>query len=153
MQLFIVRHGDAERGSDGHLTEKGTQQIERLAKYLAAIEVKPIRIITSPLPRAVETAQKLAKELAPEAVDQDQTLACGMQPEDACGLLRENSEEPCIILVGHQPDLGRLCAYLLGLEDVENFLMKKGACAAFILESPARGGGVLRGLVSPSMLP
>lgn len=70
MKLYFVRHGESEanlireisnRGWKHPLTEKGRQQAQTLA---AALEgVGAVKIYTSPLMRAVQTAQVLAERL------------------------------------------------------------------------------------------
>jgi alpha-ribazole phosphatase len=60
--IVFLRHGETERNregrlqgrSDAPLTERGREQIERVARVLA--REQPARIVASPLPRTVETA-------------------------------------------------------------------------------------------------
>ncbi len=93
MQIFFVRHGESvanlqyvfsNRGYKHGLTAKGRQQANTLAKNLDAI---PFRLIySSPLLRAIETAQILADH-----------LSCPVQNTDAlreydCGILEGRSD-------------------------------------------------------------
>lgn len=61
--IYFVRHGEAEAGFGAHrdpgLSELGRNQAIATAKHLSSLE--PIPIISSPLLRAQETAQELAK--------------------------------------------------------------------------------------------
>ena len=69
--LYLMRHGqtlyNTKRYVQGHcdspLTETGKGQADAAAAWLVAHDVKPGRIITSPLGRAVETAQRVASVL------------------------------------------------------------------------------------------
>ncbi len=70
MRILFVRHGESQanvdqvfsnRGWQHPLTDKGRQQAHRLAETLAARTITAI--FTSPLQRAVETAQILSERL------------------------------------------------------------------------------------------
>jgi phosphohistidine phosphatase len=158
MDLLVIRHADAEDRSAGMadedraLTEKGHEQARRLGRFLARSGPLPTRIVTSPLRRALQTAAGVDEVLITGAVVEDAALSCGMAPEEACDLLaHECQAESCVALVGHEPDLSRLCAYLLGLPDADLIKMKKATVAHFLLDAPASKGGQLRALV-PSAL-
>lgn len=157
MQIILVRHADAENTITSDfarkLTDKGHKQSKKLARYLSEICIKADVILTSPLVRAKETAEYLNKKLSPEIFTEDETLACGMHPEDACSLIRSQPEDAgSIIMVGHEPDLSSLAAYLCGMRDSLNFKMKKCACAIFETDTAGKGKCVLNMLVSPNYL-
>ncbi len=66
--LFLIRHGENDFSKKGrfagrlpgvHLNERGRQQAEELAKALAGIPLKAV--YSSPLERAVETAEPIAR--------------------------------------------------------------------------------------------
>ncbi|MFW5858080.1 MAG: phosphohistidine phosphatase SixA [Planctomycetota bacterium] len=157
MLLVVLRHADAEptASSDAarRLTDKGRRQADRLAAYLQRIGLAADRVVTSPYARAVETARPIADALGAPLVEDD-TLACGMAPEDAAALLaHECDPDDCVILVGHQPDCGWLLAWLCGVADSGNLAVKKGACAIVELDRPAAGEGVLRAFLPPKLLP
>ncbi|MBE0696285.1 MAG: histidine phosphatase family protein, partial [Anaerolineaceae bacterium] len=67
--LLLIRHGEnsmvgkrlAGRLPDVHLNEKGKQEAEQLAKVLGKAPIKAV--YSSPLERAVETAEPLAQVL------------------------------------------------------------------------------------------
>jgi broad specificity phosphatase PhoE len=83
MELLWVRHGEPERiapgtgvRADPALTERGTDQAQRLAAWLA---FEPIdAIVCSPLLRAVETAAPIAK-------------SCGVDVEVVDGIIEYDS--------------------------------------------------------------
>ena len=94
MKLYFVRHGESEanilheisnRGWKHGLTEKGREQSRQLAQNLSASGIS--KIFTSPLRRAVETAQILALELG-APLEVTQALA-----EYDCGILEGKSDE------------------------------------------------------------
>jgi phosphohistidine phosphatase len=119
MRFYVMRHGPAgEHGSYANdferpLTDKGREQTAAAARGLARMGVAPARIVSSPLTRALQTAQLAAAELRggkpPEVVD---ALAAGATPGEILKALRQWPDET--LLVGHEPDLGRLVSYVLG---------------------------------------
>ena len=66
-ELFVVRHGESEGNARGimsgrgpcRLTEKGRQDAVAVAALMGALGWKPDRVVTSPLPRCVETAERI----------------------------------------------------------------------------------------------
>ncbi|MHC4871720.1 MAG: phosphohistidine phosphatase SixA [Planctomycetota bacterium] len=156
MQLLLVRHADAENTITSDfarkLTGKGHKQAKQLAEYLAEKGITADRIIVSPLVRAKETADYLNDSLQPEIYVEDQTLACGMTPREACSLLRSFGEEESIILVGHEPDMSESAAYLCGMDDSYNISFKKAACAVFEIDNPGKGNGSLKAFINPKYI-
>jgi len=119
MKLYLLRHGAAEnqsatgRDADRALTADGRQRTRLVAIELAKRGESPKRIISSPLHRAVETAEVIAGALgsgiAPEQRDE---LAPGGR---AYALVRQLVAEGAkkVMLVGHEPDLSSLALLLL----------------------------------------
>jgi phosphohistidine phosphatase len=116
-QLYIVRHADAEpmKTTDAErcLTPKGERQAAKIGRLCAeqGFDVGPI--FSSPLIRAVQTAEILAKPLRAE-VKTSRELASGMTPGRLRAFLRENHSFGSLMIVGHEPDLSRAVADLLG---------------------------------------
>jgi phosphohistidine phosphatase len=157
MQLYIIRHADAARAAisdfERKLTETGHKQSKKLAEFMSDLEIKPDIIFTSPLARAVETAEYLDKKLSPpNGMHADDRLACGMVPEEACEILWAQNPDATIILVGHEPDLSRLGAYFTGMTEAYSLEMKKAACLAIDLDHAAPSGGILRWLITPRII-
>ena len=112
MRLYLVRHAQAEPGHPDELrrlTPEGREQARLLAERLAG--ERPEAVVTSPLLRARETADVLARACGLEA-EPDERLAPGATSADARRAASERGER--IVLVGHQPDLGRIAAALTG---------------------------------------
>jgi phosphohistidine phosphatase len=66
MDLFILRHGEADKSSDGDdfvrpLTVEGTTDVTRVAEWLNDLGVEFDAIITSPLKRAQQSASIVSK--------------------------------------------------------------------------------------------
>ena len=95
MRLVLVRHGDAHAGFHGviggprgctGLTPLGRRQADALSRYLAASgRVRADVLLSSVLPRAVETAELMAPGLGIDAVRQDCDL-CEVHTGEADGL-------------------------------------------------------------------
>ncbi len=152
MRLILVRHAeasyDAPSDFERHLTDKGIKQSKKVARFLAGLSLKPERIVTSPVVRAKETADYLAKRLPSAAgLIEDERLSCGMMPEDGCAVLQECQPGELVIFVGHEPDFSRLVAFLIGLGSTENIDFKKAAAVVIDIERPTKGDGVLRAFV------
>ncbi len=111
MDLILWRHAEAEPGEPDlgrRLTAKGIQQAERMAKWLDRHLPATTRVLTSPADRAEQTALALKRkyrvvpEIAPGA-SASAVLAAAGWPD---------AREP-VLVVGHQPTLGEVAAYLL----------------------------------------
>lgn len=156
MNLLILRHADAEGQAtsdfERKLTDKGRRQSKQVGRFLAQLEITPERIVTSPLVRAVETAELVGKEVLCNDVTEDERLACGMQPATGCELLFEYEEDATIMLVGHEPDLSTFVAYLSGMENAWGIEMKKASSAYLEVEKPGFAGSTLRWLIPPKAI-
>lgn len=115
MHIYLARHGEAtQRGDDAVrvLTEEGRRTVHRVGLAFAQKNDLPTRIISSPLPRAVQTAELLAVALSYSAVVLTDTRLLGdTSLKVAVRLLRELGEDT--LIVSHEPLLSSLAAYLL----------------------------------------
>jgi phosphohistidine phosphatase len=113
-----------------------------------------MRIATSPLVRARQTAEILAGAFEDGLpVEQLAALAPGGDPDDVVAWLHPRATGDCYALVGHEPDLCELTAYLLLDEIATFFSFKKGGAALIEFDGPAGAGqGILRWLLQPKHL-
>jgi phosphohistidine phosphatase SixA len=114
VQLYLVRHAEAASGDPDELrplTQEGRAAARELAQRLAAEGVRPDAVLTSPLLRARETAAELARPAGLEA-EPDDRLAPGASPEDVRAAAGERGQ--IVVVVGHQPDCGKIAAALIG---------------------------------------
>ena len=117
VQLVIVRHAEAASGEPDELrplTAAGREVARALGQRLATDGIRPDAILTSPLLRARETAQELARA-AGLAAEPDERLAPGATAEDVRAAAQDRGET--VIVVGHQPDCSRIAAALTGGEE------------------------------------
>ena len=155
MKIIIARHGSAEdksassRDEDRVLVKEGKEQAQLLGEVLAATLEKVDAIWTSPLARAKETADIAAKPLKlTPALEED--LAIGGDLEQLCWKMQREAI-PTIMLVGHQPDLGRLAARLLGF--VSEVSLKKGGLCVVETRDPAKPVGRAVATLEPRQYP
>lgn len=159
MDLYLIRHGLAAERGDAYpddakrpLTHEGVAKLRKEGAGLSALGVGFDLMLTSPLVRARQTAEALAKALPePPAIEAVDSLAPGATFAAVREELARHSTVARLALVGHDPDLGRLAARLLGARAPMPF--RKGAICRIDLEAvPPAGPGVLRWFVTPKML-
>ncbi len=122
MRIYIVRHGEAELAALGSsdagrkLTAKGQRQAERLGAALRVLGEVPAVVLTSPLPRARQTAERAVKAMADKRSRPPIRVLDRLAPGAYAGdvLAAIPSEPQSVMLVGHQPTLGALVGALIG---------------------------------------
>jgi phosphohistidine phosphatase len=115
--IYLIRHADAvsdEEDAKRPLSQKGRDQMARLCRILKGDSgFMPVELWHSPLCRARETAELLAKGLGLSA---PVVLVPGLEPDDDPARIAEilGAESRDIAVVGHEPHLGILAALLAG---------------------------------------
>ena len=118
MQLYFLRHGEADwpgwtkPDDERPLTDFGRKEVRQVAKFLNRLKVKPDLIVTSPLPRALQTAEVAAEQLKTK-LRQDEAL----EPEFGISELRtvlKRHRSKVLVLVGHEPDFSSVISALTG---------------------------------------
>lgn len=148
MELYLIRHAHAlpgEPDEERPLSEKGRRAFARVVRGLGALGVRLDRVYTSPWRRAKETAD-LLRPLA-GAVEETPLLAAF--PSSA---LLEALKGKRVALVGHEPWLSALAAWLVLGAPLEGRLRMKKGGVALLRGRPRPGGMVLLGLYPPSLL-
>lgn len=162
MKLVIIRHGPAgdreEWEAQGHddrlrpLTPEGRKEMQRVAPGLARLVPTIDVLATSPLARAAETADIVAREYDSETVTLE-ALASDQDPEEVVRWLRKQPPNQTIGVVGHEPQLSMLAGYLLtGIPASFIDLKKGGACRLDLPGAPKPGDGSLEWLLTPREL-
>jgi phosphohistidine phosphatase len=132
MDLLLLRHAEAldyaASDLERPLSAKGHQQASLVAELLATYRVRPTLLLSSPAQRTMETAEALAETLALTVTPCDWALP-GMTPEEAVDGLGSHLSAACLVLVGHQPDLGDLAASLLGRPSTQHLNFEKASLA------------------------
>ena len=150
MDLILWRHAEAEPGEPDlgrRLTAKGVQQAERMAKWLDRHLPATTRILASPADRAQQTALALKRKfrIVPE-------LAPGASAAAVLGAAGWPDAREPVLIVGHQPTLGEVAAFLL-TEDEAYWSVRKGA--VWWLSNRVRGGAsstVIKVVIGPDFV-
>jgi phosphohistidine phosphatase len=130
--VYFLRHGLAGvreewQGDDARrpLTKKGIKNLVTQAKTLARLDLQLDVIITSPLTRAFQTADIVARALKMVAqLQQDERLRPGFSRDDLEQVLADHPQAKNIMLVGHEPDFSLTISALIGGGKV---ILKKGS--------------------------
>jgi phosphohistidine phosphatase len=161
MNLYFLRHGKAEpRGSiwasDGKrlLTPEGEKKMIEAVRGLQALELSFDVILSSPLARALRTAEILAEAYGPKKLFQTKNL---MPEAEAKNIIDEINGSFAtfdqVVLVGHEPLLSGLISTLLTGGDSLSIDLKKGALCKLWVEKLAFGKcAVLEWLLTASQM-
>src|ERR1051326_8244923 len=105
MQIYLLRHGIAEDAAPGQsdadraLTAEGREKLRRVLKRAAAAGVAPGAILSSPLRRAIETAEIAAELLGFSGkIGKTRVLAPETAPSDVWEELRSHKDQRAILL-------------------------------------------------------
>ena len=118
MELYFLRHGEADwpewKKSDDErpLTKRGKREMRDVAKFLDRLRVRPNLIVTSPLPRAAQTAE-IAADYLKAKLRKDELLAPGFGPSKLRTVLKRHRAK-VLMLVGHEPDFTQVISELTG---------------------------------------
>src|SRR5881396_4104452 len=116
MELYFLRHGEADwpdwKKSDDErpLTDFGKKEVRDVAKFLGRLKVRPDLIVTSPLPRAAQTAEIAADHLKAK-LRQDESLSPGFGMRELRTVLHRHRAKN-LMLVGHEPDFTNVISEL-----------------------------------------
>ena len=160
--LYLLRHGIAvARGAPGFsedsrrpLTPEGKVRMREIAAGLRRLGVSLDWIVTSPLVRAVETAEIVAESFEHHIpLDFCDALRPGSTPEALLTFLGKHRERREVMVVGHEPDLSMLACRLIGAGRHTGLALKKGGGGLIAFSSfPPRTAGELRLLLTPKVL-
>jgi phosphohistidine phosphatase len=146
IELYVVRHGIAVgrespvEDAFRPLTSKGRRRFRKTAKAFGRIARKLDVIFTSPLVRAVQTAEILAAEAkyGEVAVLEELDPKVPVETLVEAIAMRTNGSK-AVALVGHEPQLSELVAALAGV-GAEELDVKKGAIVRLDMDDPSETG-------------
>ena len=158
MEVLLLRHGVAEDGKPGTddagraLTRDGRAKLRLLLEQVAAAKVVPALILSSPLLRAVQTAEVAARVLGYRGeILQTRALEPGSSPEAIWDEIRAHRDSPSLLLVGHNPLFSHAAAFLLDSPHLQ-IDFKKGAPLKVEFQGfPSRPSGILRWYLTPKL--
>jgi phosphohistidine phosphatase len=161
MKLYLIRHGEASQRIGGAvmtdaqrpLTDEGRAETRQVASGLKKLSVRPDIILSSPLVRAYQTAEIFADVFGmPTSVHITDALAPGGNASDVYKSIRDFKQFNEALLVGHEPDMGRLAATLLWAgPELDMPFKKAGICRIDITSIPPTSPGTLKWFITPKL--
>ena len=153
MLLYFLRHGQAEEGgtdAERQLTAKGKDVLRAAIPLWRSLKVRPEAVISSPLPRAAQTAaicvEGLGLGLQPVL---DERLEPGADWDDLAEAMAAHADARRVMFVGHEPDLSSAAVLLTGASSLR--LRKGGMAAVEFPGPPVPGTGELVWLLDPDL--
>jgi len=156
MNLYLMRHAnagisrdnpilDAKRG----LIKEGKEQCMLMARVMSALKVQVDVIASSPLKRALQTAQFVGTEMGYDAKVE---ISPALRPEaDYLAfqqLLEKYADREGVLLVGHNPNLFKFLGRIITGNGGAGIRMRKGSVARIDME---RHPPLLQWLIDPRM--
>lgn len=127
MDLILWRHAEAREGdgpiadADRDLTKRGLDHAQQMAEWLRTQRLRDAMVLVSPARRALQTAQALGLPVKVKT-----QLGVGATTADLLGAADWPDRPGTIILVSHQPALGRLASLLLAGTEADWTIKKAG---------------------------
>lgn len=157
MNLYLIRHADAvpaENGTadeDRPLSELGLAQCRALATALTAHGTQFDVLASSPLTRAVQTAEELSRLMGGPPPEVVEALTPGGRRKRVYRYLL-GLDAASVALVGHAPDLGSLASRLCGSRKARINLAKAGVAELRLDAPPGKACAELVRLLTPDWL-
>ncbi len=153
MNIYLIRHGDAEKAMigkkdfDREITPSGRTKFKNAAEHWRNIIPSLDYIVTSPFIRAFQTAQILGEVFGfSKEIISDKKLSPGGNTESIIEIANSLEGEE-IAFVGHQPDFAEHVSKLLSSEEIM-VEFKKGAIAKISFNNKVRlSKGILEFLI------
>jgi phosphohistidine phosphatase len=163
MELYVIRHAIAQQlglkndftDEKRALTSEGRERMREAAKGLRKLSVEFDLILTSPLARAVETAEIIAATLglSKKEVEQTGNLTPDASTDELFAEIKRHSDAESIALVGHQPYLGEIISKIVQGNRTLAIELKKGSvCCINVSETVTTLRGNLMWLCAPKHL-
>lgn len=163
MKLLVIRHGIAEdkdefaktgKSDDARpLTDDGRKKMRGVAKGLCALIPHLDLLVSSPLVRARQTAEIVAKAYGRDVDEFVDALRPAARLADGLEWLGKHASRDCVAIVGHEPHLSEFATWLVfGSEQSRLELKKGGACLLTFDAKPSRAGARLDWLATPALL-
>jgi phosphohistidine phosphatase len=161
VRLLVIRHAIAEDreafaprdDASRPLTAEGRDKMRRGALGLKQIVPDIDLLAASPLKRAFDTAEILARVYGGLTVERVPELAPGTPIERAVAWIAALPARGTVAVVGHEPDLSCLVCALLGSANGPFLEFRKGAACLLEFTGPvARGAATLDWFLGPKHL-
>lgn len=145
MIVCIMRHGESDSEGERHLSRQGAGQVRSVLKLAEQIGLEVSKILSSPLARAVETAE-IAKEIFGLKFAISNALETEGSPEEIYEELSKFKSQDVVLLVSHQPLVSKFLSDIVGAETGAEF--SRGTLA-IVRGDPKPRGCTLVSLIPP----
>jgi len=141
-ELILLRHAEAEPGHEGKddrkrkLTEHGKREARAAGEWLASHKIKYDRILCSPAERTKQTAALALGHVKPRYEEGIYEAT----PGDLYELLDSQSDAERVVLVGHNPGIEQLVAFLTEGRSEDYRGMPPGGMARLVIDGPLEPG-------------
>ena len=163
MELLVIRHGAAmdkeEFAKAGKsddlrpLTSAGMEEMKEIARGLRELVKKIDLLATSPLVRAVQTAEIIGAAYDVPVSETTTALSPDSSTEEFEKWCADFEDVKRVAIVGHEPHLTMLVTWLLTGEEDSIIELKKGGMCLLEFDSGIKSGsGVLNWLMTPGQL-
>lgn len=156
MILYFLRHGQAGRyaasaDDEGRqLTDDGVAALRAAAPIWGRLNLRPAVVISSPLPRAVRTAELFLEGIGlSDPMTVDDRLRPGASWGDLARAMAAHPDARRVLFVGHEPDLSSAISLLTGAGAVR--LRQGGLACVEFPGVPEPGSGELAWLLDPDL--
>jgi phosphohistidine phosphatase len=137
MILYLMRHANAGVFRENHLLDakrglikEGKEQCMLMARVLSALKVQVDVVVSSPLKRALQTAQFVGTELGYDAkVEISPALAPDASYNDFQAFLAKYIGREGVLAVGHNPNLFQFLGRMITGNGGASIRMRKGSIA------------------------
>ena len=158
MDIYFLRHASAgepkvtpSRDDERRLDKLGIEQSHNVGRALAAMDVSLDAILSSPLPRAAETAEIVAEEIGhKKKIIVEAALRPGGSYEQFVAALSRYGSGDAIMVVGHNPNLTEFLNKLLIGEDAPDAVELKKAAIARVEKTGS--GAILKWCLPPKVV-
>jgi phosphohistidine phosphatase len=158
MRIYLLRHGIAEDAgpqtpdATRELTDKGRAKLASVLHLARRAEVQPDLVLSSPLVRALQTAEMAREILGVESpVQQTSVLVPEGSPQAVWEELRGLRNLDGVLLAGHEPLLSHLTAWLLGATALQVHMTKAALVSIEMGSFRGEPHGVLNWMATPKL--
>jgi len=162
MKLYLMRHGIACEQDNSHfetdaqrpLTTEGRDKINKIARALKKLDIKPDLVLSSPYVRAEQTATILAKEfdLKQHLKFSDLLIPAG-KAEEIISEIAQNYIVDELLIVSHEPCLSLLISILVTVNfDLAIDIKKGGVCCLLTDDLRIERRAAIEWLLTPKIL-
>ena len=157
MILYFLRHGEAGMNFpsdfERELTDGGLGASRSIGAFCKKAGISFTNVISSPLIRAKQTAQVVAKNFPGTQIEESEFLTPDSDPKNLFNFLQSFTSGSKILLVTHEPFASTCISTLISGTETANLIMKTISLACVETHgTPTRGNGKLQWLIPSDII-